>query len=549
MNGFLKGKQKTFRIVAGGLIYCLAVFPLWGSTCWSAPAPVRETMEMSAREKQDLVRQGVEQYKQGNYEQAQKNLEQVGAVFPENYAVPYYLGLIYLEQGKRSATIAQWRQYVEMAPESENAMRIRKNLTTLLREEARESARMAVANEAALICSPAVEDTVAISTFNNLGSEDIRPLGKAMAALLIHDLSQVPDLQVVERVRLQALLKEMKLGTSGLVAADTAPRVGKLLKAKHVTSGTLADLEKESLQIASALVDADRAAGIENQEAQGQLKKFYDLEKDIACQIVEDLDRSCDDAPPAFHKIHTKSLAALLLFGAGLNYLDEENDDQARASFQKAVVEDPSFELAQEALLDTPAPALQFGAGAAGTTAEMIAMADVHGVSAGAAGTAIVAGVGKTAGGVGVLPAVGLIAGGAAVVGIAANAGDSDGGSPVSESSTPVGGSGTPVGQCNDIEEGRWDEPFEKDIEMNQSSGSFIFEYETRIIPDEIIITQDGEEICGTDDCEATGEPFNVPRQKTCSLNGRGTRVHVRVIPNCDGSPESTYWYFRVNCP
>ncbi|MGD9367010.1 MAG: tetratricopeptide repeat protein, partial [Desulfobacteraceae bacterium] len=373
MNGFLDRKQKRSKVVAGVLIYCMAVFPVWGSTCWSAPAPAQATVEMSAKEKQDLVRQGVEQYKQGNHDQARKNLEQARTVYPENYAAPYYLGLIYLEQGKRSAAIAQWREYVEMDPKSENALRIRKNLTSLLREEARESARLAVANEAALIRSPAEENTVAISTFNNLGSEDIRPLGKAMAALLIHDLSQVPDLQVVERVRLQALLKEMKLGTSGLVAAETAPRVGKLLKARHVTSGTLADLEKESLQIASALVDADQAAGIENQEAQGQLKKFYDLEKDIACQIIEDLDRSCDDAPPAFKKIHTKSLAALLLFGAGLNYLDEENDDEARASFQKAVEEDPSFELAQQALLDTPVPAMQYGAGATGTTAEMIA--------------------------------------------------------------------------------------------------------------------------------------------------------------------------------
>jgi tetratricopeptide (TPR) repeat protein len=417
-------------MMAGVLIYCLAGYPVAVCTGWSDLASAAETVEMSAREKQDLVRQGVEQYQQGNHEKAQKNLELAKIVFPENYAVPYYLGLIYLEQGKRSAAIAQWRQYVRMDPKSDNALLIRKNLTLLMREEARESARLAVANEAALIRSPAAEDTVAVSTFNNLGSEEIGPLGKAMAALLIHDLSQVPDLRVVERVRLQALLHEMKLGTSGLVSPQTAPRVGKLLKAKHVTSGTLADLEKESLQIASALVDADPSAPVLNQETRGKLKKFYALEKDIACQIVEDLDRRCDHAPAAFFKIHTKSLAALLLFGAGLNYLDQERDGKAREAFQSAVEEDPSFELAREALLDTPVPGMQYGAAGKATTDEMIAATAAGGVWADAAAAC------TTVGGVGVLPAAGLIGGVAAVAGIAASA-DDGGGGGVSDNGPP----------------------------------------------------------------------------------------------------------------
>lgn len=172
------------------------------------------------------MRQGVEQYEQGDHDQAQKNLELANKVWPENYAAPYYLGLIYLEQGKRTAAIAKWKQYVEMDPNSENALRIRKNLTLLLRKEARDSAKLAVANEAALIRSPTDKNTVAVSAFKNLGSENIRPLGKGMAALLIYDLSLVPGLQVVERVRLQVLLEELKLGTSGLVDAGTAPKVG-----------------------------------------------------------------------------------------------------------------------------------------------------------------------------------------------------------------------------------------------------------------------------------------------------------------------------------
>jgi tetratricopeptide (TPR) repeat protein len=491
---------------------------------------------MSAREKQDLVGQGVEQYKQGKHDQAQKNLEQARTVYPENYAAPYYLGLIYLEQGKRSAAIAQWRQYVRMDPKSENALRIRKNLTLLLREEARDSARLAVANEAALIRSPAAENTVAISAFNNLGSDTIKPLGKGMAALLIHDISQFPDLQVVERVRLQALLKEMKLGTSGLVAADTAPRVGKLLKARHVTSGSLADLEKESLQIASALVDADQAARVRSQEAQGQLKKFYELEKDIACQIVKDLGRSCDDAPPAFYKTHTKSLAALLAFSVGLNYLDEDNYDQARASFQSAVEEDPSFELAQQSLLDTPVPGMQFGGTGMGTTEEMIAMADARGLSAKAAGTAIAGGSGAAGGGVGVLPAVGLIGGAGALAAVAANSGGSDGGSP-------AGGSDTPPAECTPQTIRGVGDASPRPFEMGQNAGVVPFSYETNQYLDRIIVTYQSEPALLDNYCE--GLPSF---EGNLEYSGQSTIIYVEVRA-CNEPPYQDGWTYTIGCP
>ena len=189
---------------------------------------------------------------------------------------------------------------------------------------------------------------------------------------------------VVDRIKLHALLEEMKLGTSGLVDSKTAPRVGKLLRAKHLTAGSLADLKKERMIIASAVVDADRKASIGAQEAKGELKQFYDLEKEIACQIIEDLGKSCDAAPAGFHKIHTQSMPALVAYSWGLNYFDEENYDEARESFQKALEEDPQFELAAAALLATPTAAM-----ISMDTSQMVSTASSNGPSSAVAGSAV----------------------------------------------------------------------------------------------------------------------------------------------------------------
>ena len=134
MAGFLSRWPHFMRIIGAALICCLAGVA-YCTTAFGAPAP--EADKLSTREKQEMVRKAVADYERGQWPSAQKALEQARTVFPENYAVPYYLGTIYLEQGRRAEAITQWQQYIAMDPNSENALKIRKNLTLLLRQEAR----------------------------------------------------------------------------------------------------------------------------------------------------------------------------------------------------------------------------------------------------------------------------------------------------------------------------------------------------------------------------------------------------------------------------
>ena len=449
MNRFFHRRPKLFSGMIGTLICCLVVFPIvnTGVLSTEALAQVINTEDLDAQvqdqdqdqdqeistlskdEKKKMVETGVAQYEQGNWIEARQTLEQAREAFPENFAVPYYLGLIYLKEGQRSAAIAEWQQYVAMDPDSENAMKIRKSLTILLREQAQEYARRAIANEAALPDVPLAENTVAVTPFRNLGSADLAPLGKGMAAMVIHDLTQVGDLQVVERIKLQVLLDEMKLGKSDLVDPQTAPKVGRLLRARNVTAGTFADLEKESLQVASAVVDAEHDKTIGTQDVQGEMKKFYELEKEIACSIVQDLGKDCNDMPKAFEKVHTKSLPAFVAFSQGLDHFDAEEYDQARDKFQDALDEDPDFDLARAALIATP-----FSAMLLMTTSQLVSSASATGVSSGAAGGAVAA---STAGGVS-LGTTAAIVGGAALIGGGAAALGGGGGGDETPSPEPT---------------------------------------------------------------------------------------------------------------
>ena len=412
--------------------------------------PYLTSIVTAASKAQELVQEGIDLYKDKKLDQARNAFEGAQVIYPENIAIPYYLGLIYLEQGERDEAVTQWKKYIAMAPQNKNTMDIRKNISLLLRKTAKEYAKKAVADEASLLKTPVDNNAVAVNPFTNLGSENLGPLGKGMAAMIIVDLSHFKDLKVVEREKLQALLDEMELGGSGLVDENSAPKVGKLLRAKYVTSGSLTDIEKESLQISSILLDADLNTTMGTQETEGNKDKFYELEKKIACRIATDLGRDCSHAPKAFGKIHTKSLPAMVAYSQGLDYMDKENYDEANAMFQKALEEDPEFDLAQSALIATPVAAMLLmsesqmisnAAASAPSSAATATSASVSASTAGAGGGAAGAGTGTTVaassaaaagGGVGI-GTTAAVAGGVVVAGgavVAAAAGSAENGGP-----------------------------------------------------------------------------------------------------------------------
>ena len=465
MTIFLNRKQNLFRSIAVMLIFCMMFFLMFNATDAGAaesanmssersqpdsrPAitPFRtaqidldlfektapsdkQRVNMSEKEKKKLVEEGVVYYQKGEHDKAKKTFEYAKVVFPENDAAPYYLGLIYLEEGKRSEAIAEWEQFVLMDPHSENSLKIHKYLTLLIREEAVENAKQAVANQNTLLQSSVDDNTIVVTEFKNLGSENLEPLGKGMAAMLIYDLSQVPGLKVAKRVEIVTLLQEMNLGISGLADHKKAFEVGKLLKSKYVTIGSLANPDKENLQVDWVVFDTEQMGSFKTQKAEGALKEFYDLEKEIACGIMIDLGRDCRKMPSAYGKIHTRSLQALISYSVGLNYLDQERYDEARAEFQKAVDEDPDFDLAKEALVITPTTAMHLM-----TPSQIILALSASGVSSDVLGSASATttdddGMGLL--GIAAIAGVGV----AAAVGIAAAAGGGGGGDSASPEPT-----------------------------------------------------------------------------------------------------------------
>ncbi len=268
-----------------------------------------------------------------------------------------YLGLSHLRLGESLQAIQAWQSYVRLEKGSEGARKITRYLTLLLQKEAKRVAQDQIKREKNL--SERVDPkAIAVYPFLNKGSISYAPLSKGLAAMIITDLSKIKGFTVVERIQIQAILNELSLTRSGIVDAKNAPRIGRLVGAAKITTGSLVDVDHETMRLNALVTKTEDAKELSVAEASGALSHFYTLEKTLVFKLLcgmgycpENLD---SQTRTEVEKIHTKNLKAFQHFSEGLTHFDQGDYREASREFILALEEDPHFELARTALLETP---------------------------------------------------------------------------------------------------------------------------------------------------------------------------------------------------
>jgi TolB-like protein len=195
-------------------------------------------------------------------------------------------------------------------------------------------------------------NTLAVLYFRNTtGETRLNPLQKGFALLLMTDLSQVEGIQLVERVKFQALAEELNLGASGIVDSATAPRVGKLLGASYLVGGDLKGAQAPQIGIVSNLLQVKDQNSLGQPSANGQEEQIFDMEKKILFEIIDLLKIKLTKVEKeTLKRPQTLSYRALIFLAFGLDASDRGNYAAAAVYYQKALEQDPQFKPAQNAL-------------------------------------------------------------------------------------------------------------------------------------------------------------------------------------------------------
>jgi TolB-like protein len=222
--------------------------------------------------------------------------------------------------------------------------------------EAQAAARQAIANERSIAVASIPPRSVGITPFAvSTGDTIVAPLAYGLADILITDLQQSGQLQLVDRLRLDALLREMQLVDAGRVDPATAPRVGKLIGARRLVVGTLSQRPGGQLAIDGRIADVVTGDVRPAVSASAPLADILAAEKELAIRLLGQLGVNLTPAArAAIEQRPTRNVAALLAYSRAVRYEVRGDYPRAATEYGAALRLDPNFTLASQHLRQLP---------------------------------------------------------------------------------------------------------------------------------------------------------------------------------------------------
>jgi TolB-like protein len=199
--------------------------------------------------------------------------------------------------------------------------------------------------------APSRSVRVAVMELTNVsGARELDALGKGLQSLLATDLAKAQAVQMVEREHLNDILGEARLARAGVSDGKAASRVGKLLGATHLATGSFAVVGAR-LRIDLRVFSVETGEIVVAESSEGEKDAFFEVEGALVRQILARLAVSLEPRErEALARPQTSSFGALRDFSAGIDLFDRQRYDEAVASLRKAVERDQDFKLARATL-------------------------------------------------------------------------------------------------------------------------------------------------------------------------------------------------------
>jgi tetratricopeptide (TPR) repeat protein len=272
-------------------------------------------------------------------------------VNPNDAKTLYFLGRLQEVQGQLPAALKMYAKY-ESATRSPFREKMEERYLLVRREAMKEEMQKLLENEKAAGAEKMSPNAVAVLPFTVQEADArIAPLGKGLAEMLITDLSQIKSLRLLERIRVQSLFDEMKLGQTGMVDESSAAKFGKLLSAGRIVRGDLSVNQKNRLRMEAVYLNAVQNQASNPMSAADAISNLFRVEKDLAFKILNKM--NIDPTPQEkerIMKVPTKNLQAFIAYCNGLDMDDKGEFQKAAGQYQKALQLDPNYNMAKQKL-------------------------------------------------------------------------------------------------------------------------------------------------------------------------------------------------------
>jgi len=211
-----------------------------------------------------------------------------------------------------------------------------------------------------LLAQDDMRPTVAVLPFVNsaigASNAELAPLSKGIADLLLTEMAQNPAIRMVERENIVKLLDEQNLARDGRVDDATAARIGKLLGAKHMVTGTFVTDRSGTMVITLKSIDSETGRIEWTHMDRDKTDNFLALVSKLGGAANSGLKlpaltpQARQSAEAKAEKQKGVPFQAVMLYSRAISAQDAGNKAEAIQLFNQALEKFPNFEDAKTAV-------------------------------------------------------------------------------------------------------------------------------------------------------------------------------------------------------
>ena len=289
----------------------------------------------------------------GRYESASKLLRLVLNKNPQYGKALFYLGLVNESMDNNQRALAVYRNYYTLDKDDFYRAAMLSRMDYIVRQMMTVEIQEAIRRENSISLENIPDQSLAVLYFINLSNDPKwQPLQKGLADMIITDLSQIDDLKVIERIRLNYLMDELQLSVAGIAKEENFSRVGKLLGVRNLINGSymITPTDEVILEANIFEISTDLMPRIANYE--GNLSELFRLEKELVLKVINYFNiRLTPEKRSEIFEIPTEDMEAFINYCMGLEAMDRRDMVSAQKYFQEALYIDNDFQEAKDKLI------------------------------------------------------------------------------------------------------------------------------------------------------------------------------------------------------
>ncbi len=201
-----------------------------------------------------------------------------------------------------------------------------------------------------LACAVGAADArpaVSVLYFDNAtGKAEFDVLRKGLADLILTDLVAWDGVRVIEREKLEDVLGELKLQASKAFDQTTAVKVGKLVGARYLLTGTMITSGHDFV-LSARLIDVEERRVVTAASVKGYPDKVFELEQELVDKITLGIDLKVKNQS-ARRKVKVPDLDTLVAYSKAIDLSDRGQMEEAQQAMAAVVSRAPAFLMARE---------------------------------------------------------------------------------------------------------------------------------------------------------------------------------------------------------